>query len=1388
MPAKIFKATLILTACLLLSGFSLPNPTEALRENVRQQALASFRGLFHKEVKIGSAGGRILGQIVLKDVEISEDFKAKTVKINFNLVKFMQNKGDVVPAITSIEIDGGEVRAIRDKNNQINLTALFVDPNAKSNTPIDFPTKAKIYVKNSKAEYLDQPLGYKNKFEALNGTIDLRQPPILRFTANTVSQGIKIKINGESNLAKQDIKLEINSNPVNLTLNYAGNRLLISSSSDLNINAPGISGRAKSILNVSGTIQDLNGKITTVFTNASALGQQLDRGEADFSYNRGKIVLKKLDLKSKDASLSGHGTVLSDMETALFVDAKGIVLSGENFIGTTGAVIKRFAGTLSFKADHAFLSAPIRNLTASGRIEIENGKIADQIIDSASGEVSVSKGKIDFPFLVVKRKKSVLTVSGKTGINYPTDLKIAAHNLDLEDLKILNLFLPPREQNLTGRADFDLSINGLIESETELLSLSPLLDLTYSGKLAVRNGVVHGVKIVSAEADFDFTRRCLAIRNAAIDGVNSKIIGSADYRNGIWSTATSGYLDTDDFASYLNEYGNFDGTGTFQLGMDSRPNGKLSINFKNVFFNKIALGNVKAGIEIKENLLSFYDPLVIEAPASKYELSGKFDLSSQKPDLLFKISKTEINDLARLSAKIWNIVSPRAQKDLKFKKVVFPDPEDYQLYPGYLELWAKIKPETIKEEDFRIPDIKGEVQAEIKITERIDFSGKIIRPVYRDYQFDSLELEGQYQNQLLSFKKAWVTKKDGYLSAWGTLNNLRFKGRDLPVDLLGLILGKKDYKGKFNLDGTFGGEPDNPKVSLSLQGRDLSLADIKYREISAEASLENKELMIGFFDLKTETGKSHLDGTLSLKDFLFDLNVEISNEALGLINLFNDTVHYRKGKADGKMRISNNTAEGSFEVKDAVFEVLKPSSKIERVNLALSGDGNLLRLTKLQGIWFGKGTKYYPNRLSLAANINLASQTINASLFDTLITMDLENSYAGKVYCEKLKLKGSLSKPLLSGKLTFSDGILYLPEGGKSSPPPVSAAFDLNLNFLKNMYVTSGNLNSMDLTNLFINLEVQGRDLVLKGDTAAPTLAGEVQLKRGAVTVFNREFDLLSATDQEKFYPYDAEKVGQNYARFSPEYGIFPYLNITGKVVVLEDSVPTPPNSSLPAIPTTAPESTTMPLEKKEINVVAKIRGVPGATDLVRGLKIDFEAFTEDKNTSPSQMVKAPYSDKDVRFLLLPDFVRSFIGTSKENVQGSDVAADYLDSRLKVMVFRNLERRLEESLGLESLTLQYNFGKDLRRTFGSTSTATTTPQPLYGIGFIKGFYDRLYVDLKYAQFDQSIATYKNATSLNYEITYRLSPTFGLAYYQEPLTYSGVNTNYYKLTLKGAVQF
>jgi hypothetical protein len=324
-----------------------------------------------------------------------------------------------------------------------------------------------------------------------------------------------------------------------------------------------------------------------------------------------------------------------------------------------------------------------------------------------------------------------------------------------------------------------------------------------------------------------------------------------------------------------------------------------------------------------------------------------------------------------------------------------------------------------------------------------------------------------------------------------------------------------------------------------------------------------------------------------------------------------------------------------------------------------------------------------------------------------------------------------------------------------------------------------GDVATLNLSNIFMNLEIAGEDLRLSNTLAAPSLLGKIAVKRGTVNIFNNEFLLLNTETQKKYFPYDSENIQENVATFKGETGaggVMPEINITASLMTENQE-----------------KDQSGKWVKKAVNVLARLKGTIGAKEEERGLKIGLAGYTEDKTKSPPEMVPASYSEQDLKVMLLPDFIKSLAGigkgegTDQAKVDTNVVVADYLSSRVSTLLFRGIERQVEQKLGLESLTLEYNLGPKVREAMGIKEIkGFETEKPAWSVGFVKGFFDRLYIDVRYSQgMEQAPSSGGSAatTSFNYQLTYKLSPIWSIIYYREPLSLTDVTTGYQKITLK-----
>jgi len=216
----------------------------------------------------------------------------------------------------------------------------------------------------------------------------------------------------------------------------------------------------------------------------------------------------------------------------------------------------------------------------------------------------------------------------------------------------------------------------------------------------------------------------------------------------------------------------------------------------------------------------------------------------------------------------------------------------------------------------------------------------------------------------------------------------------------------------------------------------------------------------------------------------------------------------------------------------------------------------------------------------------------------------------------------------------------------------------------------------------------------------------------------------------------------------------------------------------------------------KPVIIVARLKGHAGANTEEQGVKIYLSSYTEDKSKSPSEMVPASYSEQDLKVMLLPDFIKSLAGIgrsdgqSQPQVDANAVVADYVSSRVQAFLFRGLERQIEQKLGLENLILDYNLGPKMKEAMGVKDVKGFEYQkPTLSVGFVKGFFDRLYIDMRYVQgMNQVLGKSAMVSSFNYQLTYKITSICSIMYYSEPSNLTEISPGYQKLTLQFGMPF
>ncbi|NQT28931.1 MAG: DUF748 domain-containing protein [Candidatus Saganbacteria bacterium] len=1262
-----------------------------------------------------------------------------------------------------------------------------------------------------------QPVSGKAKLNYAQNILDIKIEPINIYQGEIIGDA---KIDFEKDTPTLSFKGLLDG----LDLKLMSNR------------APGIVGKLFGELVLSGPINNLDGTLGGRVSGGMFMGQPIDKISATFETADGNIYLKSFVARSENASLTAQGTISKEGQFDFTATAQGIKLAGQGVLGTMEAVVDNFSGNLNFKLDQQFLNAPLKKLSASGEATLSHGKIGQQLFDLAEGKFSMGGGRIEIEEVLFSRRQSSIKAAGQTGIGVPTDLKIYGESINLEDLKILNYFLPEEAQNPTGSANIEIAINGEISAQSDLGSVAPLLSLTTSGKVDLWDTSFADIPITSAQINFLLKEGLLSFSNCSLKTPRTDLAWSLNYLPPSNLTGNVvGIIDFSDIRKFTTKYGELDGV----LGLNLLVSGNLndpvysaSFWLEDFQFNRVNIDSVSGSVLFANKQLSFPKPILIINKENKYEIRGVANLApllagdpqNSYLNLTLKFITADVAQTLKLfkdiSFELSRKIAPQnttGQVSIDLSSLIFPTVFDFkvgskillyvagQLNDCFLEIWdaaTKITPE--EEGPLVLDNMGGELRGSISIEGKTkNLSGTLLAEVkngyYKDFTFKNLKVNSSLENQIISIKNFDLRKGRGKFVAQGKIGltsetlSLRLGAEQLPLDTLQLFFAK-DFSGNFDMSASIEGTVKNPLFTVSLSAKNISLANVAFDQLYLNVEKNTEKILLNDLTLIEKQDISNAHGSLDLsREGNIDLEALLKNNALGLVNLFTDEITWKAGTALASLEISGPLQKpdinGALSLEGTTIYVRAIDSNVRDIAGEVTISHGLVDIKALTGIWIGKTSRNKPNALGLAGTINLNGLFLTEGvaqiylvLSPTRITANLPNLFKGQIDLSDIKLEGPLyidfsQGPKLSGNAKINNALITLKStgggggGGDNKAGKVFPLnFDLNVGLKKNVYVVMGDIATLDLSNLFMNLQIESDRLKVLGNLAYPSLLGKIHIDRGSINIFNRGFTLLSPDEQKKYFLLDPDLIAENVAVFKGlegEAGLMPDVTLTAKVDVINS------------------ETINDQVVETKVIIISRLKGMIGSTNKDEGLTTTFYSYIEDDTRSPPQITPAGYSEQEIKVMLLPDFIKSLAGIDKGNVDANAVLADYLNSRLQAVLFRGIERELEQRLGLERLTLEYNFGRQLRQEMGVDETGRYEDQPDWRIGFVKGFFDKFYVQFRYSE------TYREGSPENaydYQVTYKLSPICSIIYYEEPPNPSNLNVGEKQITLQTGFSF
>ncbi len=454
---------------------------------------------------------------------------------------------------------------------------------------------------------------------------------------------------------------------------------------------------------------------------------------------------------------------------------------------------------------------------------------------------------------------------------------------------------------------------------------------------------------------------------------------------------------------------------------------------------------------------------------------------------------------------------------------------------------------------------KGRVQFQGSVARGFqgDFDLKSGPITWGDFGLDRVLAQGQWRDTALAFDSLQIASDDSVAKFQGQIGGQQQGGKltlaNIPVAPLNQFLELP-----FQLSGSLEG-------AATLAG---TLADpqVQGRFSLTEAALDNTPVQQAQADVIYNRARLQFDGSANVNSpdpILLTGNVpyqlpfasvvpdsdqlnvrlDVSNQGLSALNLFTDQIAWINGRGNlnvvAQGTLAKPQVKGSLQVKDATIAALALDEPLTNVTGNIQFERDRIVIAEGLSGTYSQGILAASGSLPLYSLGGPTPDRLQVSLRD--LDLNLKGLYRGGIG-GNLIVTGTALEPRLGGGITLANGQVLLPETTPQTTVPQSsvnsASETMPLQF-KNLKVTVADTVRVSQPPL-LSFSATG-DVTLNGSINNLQPRGRLNFRRGTVNLFTSRFRL----DRRR---------RENYAEFSPQFGLDPYLNI-GMVTTVTDGV-----------------------------------------------------------------------------------------------------------------------------------------------------------------------------------------------------------------------------------------
>lgn len=420
------------------------------------------------------------------------------------------------------------------------------------------------------------------------------------------------------------------------------------------------------------------------------------------------------------------------------------------------------------------------------------------------------------------------------------------------------------------------------------------------------------------------------------------------------------------------------------------------------------------------------------------------------------------------------------------------------------------------------------------------------------YRIDQVVARGRLDKSGLTVEPLSLTSGESMASFTGRVGGDRQSGQlivqrlplesiadflDLPVNATGKLNGVANLAGRFDnpsLEGQFSVEQgvlnraNIQNASAQFSYKDARLAFNSTANIDSPEPIQirgNVPYALPFSSVKPASDQ--LDVAMSVKD-----------QGLALVNVFSDQVTWVDGKGSLNLTVKGTLdrplLRGNLALQDATLRSPTFPDPLTNVNGSVRFNSNRLNVPGLTGR-YNKGELIVKGSIPIFDEKLPVETPLSVSLNNT--TLKVQGLYQGQVNGD-LNVVGSVFRPVIGGFVALDNGEVLLAAATAQASDTASteatgggasAAFQgLQVRLGENIRILQPPVLSF----------IASGQIDLEGSVDAPRPNGIVRFKKGTVYLFTTLFRV----DQRK----------ENFAQFTPTYGLDPFLNLSLRTTVTE--------------------------------------------------------------------------------------------------------------------------------------------------------------------------------------------------------------------------------------------